>query len=68
MLANVPIWEEEHGMEFLVDDVRIVDIIITDRETKEAEKEAKRVSSETLQTRQEHNIEMCASIASQIWL
>lgn len=40
----VPLWEEDNDLDFLVDDIRIVDIITLEQEAKDAEKEAKKVS------------------------
>jgi hypothetical protein len=42
LMREVPLWEEEHNMDFLVDDIRIVEIILLEQEAKEAEKEAKK--------------------------
>ena len=39
----VPLWEEDNDLDFLVDDIRIVDIITLEQEAKDAEKEAKKV-------------------------
>jgi hypothetical protein len=39
----VPAWEEENGIQFLVDDIRIVDVILLEQEVKDAEREAKKV-------------------------
>ncbi|KAH8090500.1 microtubule associated protein-domain-containing protein, partial [Filobasidium floriforme] len=42
LMREVPLWEEEHNMDFLVDDIRIVEIILLEQEAKDAEKEAKK--------------------------
>jgi hypothetical protein len=43
LLHLVPAWEEENGIQFLVDDIRIVDVILLEQEVKDAEREAKKV-------------------------
>jgi hypothetical protein len=48
LLREVPLWEEDNDLDFLVDDIRIVEIIMLEQEAKDAEKEAKKVSDDII--------------------
>lgn len=43
LLRTVPEWEAEHGMEFLIDDIRLVEVIMAVQQSMDEEKNAKKV-------------------------